>query len=57
MLLKSANVAKTCDKQKTNLRGELFGEKSFVVCDVCYVNELIRTLIYFIIGDQFNRGI
>lgn len=57
MLLKSANVAKTHDNQETNLWAKLFGENSFVVCDVCYVNELIRTLIYFIIGDQFNRGI
>lgn len=57
MLLKSANGAKTGDKQETNLGAALFGKESFVPCDVCYVNELIRTLIYFIIGDQFNRGI
>ena len=57
MLLKSANGAKTGDKQETNLGAVLFGKESFVPCDVCYVNELIRTLIYFIIGDQFNRGI
>lgn len=57
MPLKSFNIAKTGDNQETNLRTNPFGENSFVVCDVCYVNELIRTLIYFIIGAQFNRGI
>lgn len=57
MLLKSANVAKSHDNQETNLWAKLFGENTSVVYDVCYVNELIRALIYFIIGDQFNRGI
>lgn len=57
MLLKYANVAKMHDNQETNLWVKLFGENSSVVYDVWYVNELIRTLIYFIIGDQFNRGI
>ena len=57
MLLKSANVAMTHDNPETNLWVKLFGENSSVVYDVWYVNELIRTLIYFIIGDQFNRGI
>lgn len=57
MPLKSFNIAKAGDNPETNLWTNLFGENSFVVCDVCYVNELIRTLIYFIIGAQFNRGI
>lgn len=57
MPLKSFNIAKTDDNQETNLCANPFGENSFVVYDVCYINELIRTLIYFIIGAQFNRGI
>lgn len=50
MLLKSANVAKTCDKQKTNLRGELFGEKSFVVC-VCDMCEVMQWML----GASFHH--
>lgn len=51
------NIAKMDGNQETNAGAKLCGENSFVVYDVCYANELIRTLIYFIIGAQFNRGI